>query len=97
MAEYGDGLSILDTVEKQIGINEKDFLEEVEKVDDQQIPGPDPSVNIGDYFSILQLLNCKQFGFTSNYGGNFGATQNAPITGEAAVKCSTLVEKKTLS
>ena len=97
VAEYGDGLSILDTVEKQIGINEKDFLEEVEKVDDQQIPGPDPSVNIGDYFSILQLLNCKQFGFTSNYGGNFGATQNAPITGEAAVKCSTLVEKKTLS
>mgnify|MGYP003113514025 CR=1 FL=1 len=100
IAEYADGTSMLEAIEIQIGLTGTDkgaFLEEVEKVDDQQIPGPDPSTDPYNYFSILQNLDCKQFGFQSNYGGDFGVAEGTPLENEAAVKCSTIVEKKTLS
>ena len=92
--EYGDGLSILDAIEKQLNLNIDDFLSEVEQVDDQQKPGPDPDINVGDYFSILQELGCQQFGYPSNYGGNFGITAAIQLEGPSAVKCNTIVEKK---
>ena len=86
VAEYADGTSMLGAIERQIGITGTDkelFLEDIiEKLDDQQVPqidqknNPDPY----NYLKVLESLNCKQFGFASIYGGNFGATQNAPIT-----------------
>ena len=104
VAEYEDGTSMLGAIEKQIGLigpDKEKFLEDIiEKIDNQQVPDQPDQKNNPDpynYLKVLTSLNCKQFGFASIYGGDFGVAEGTPLEGEAAVKCSTLVEKKTLS
>jgi hypothetical protein len=103
VAEYADGTSMLGAIEIQIGLTGVDrglFLSSViEKLDNQQVPEVDQNNNPDpyNYLKVLESLNCKQFGFASIYGGDFGVAEGTPLEGEAAVKCSTFVEKKTLS